>query len=91
MSQQQQSQSHLISPGVVLENHIPGYAGYIPSVKSENMFARTYGDLTQIVRCNVNSNQQYITKSTGDEVIDCVTQKYAFVFEQSQRAQNRQR
>ena len=79
----------MITPGVVLENHIPGYAGYIPSIKPENMFARTYGDLTHVVRTNVNQNQEYITKSTGDEVIDPVTQKYAFVFEKSLRASNR--
>jgi len=29
-------------------SEIPGYAGYIPAVKSENLFAKTYGNLTYI-------------------------------------------
>lgn len=70
MSQNSEVDNHLISPGVILTNHIPGYAGYVPSIKSENMFARTYGDLTHLVRTNVNCNQKFITESTGDEIID---------------------
>jgi hypothetical protein len=27
-------------------NHIPGYGGYIQSMKSENLFAKTYGKTT---------------------------------------------
>ena len=39
-----------------LSNHIPGYKGYVPGIKSENVFARTFGRSTndsldgQIVR-----------------------------------------
>ena len=29
-----------------IESHIPGYVGYIPAVKSENLYARTYGKIT---------------------------------------------
>ena len=29
-----------------LDSHIPGYVGYIPSVKAENLFATTYGRTT---------------------------------------------
>ena len=28
------------------ENHVPGYVGYIPAVKSENLYAKTYGKIT---------------------------------------------
>ena len=24
-------------------NHIPGYAGFIPAIKGENLFGKTYG------------------------------------------------
>lgn len=27
--------------------HIPGYGGYVPAIKSENMFGKTYGKCTQ--------------------------------------------
>lgn len=33
--------------GPVLDSHIPGYVGYIPGVKSENLYAKTYGKITQ--------------------------------------------
>lgn len=29
-----------------IDSHIPGYVGYIPAVKSENLYARTYGKIT---------------------------------------------
>ena len=29
-----------------IDSHIPGYGGYIPSVKAENLFAQTYGKTT---------------------------------------------
>lgn len=35
------------SSGLVIDSHIPGYVGYIPAVKSENIYARTYGKITQ--------------------------------------------
>ena len=28
------------------ESHVPGYVGYIPAVKSENLYAKTYGKIT---------------------------------------------
>jgi hypothetical protein len=43
-----------------------------------------------MVKHNINENEQYITRSTGDEFMDKKTQKYAFVFNQNVRAQNRQ-
>ena len=30
-----------------LDSHIPGYVGYIPSVKAQNLFAQTYGKVTE--------------------------------------------
>ena len=29
-----------------LDSHIPGYVGYIPGVKSENLYSKTYGKIT---------------------------------------------
>jgi hypothetical protein len=29
-----------------IEAHVPGYIGYIPAVKSENLYAKTYGKIT---------------------------------------------
>lgn len=29
------------------DSHIPGYVGYIPSVRSENIYAKTYGKTTE--------------------------------------------
>ena len=30
-----------------LDSHIPGYVGYIPGVKSENLYSKTYGKITE--------------------------------------------
>jgi hypothetical protein len=60
-------------------------------VKAENLFARTYGDITRIVKHNINENEQYITKTTGDELFDKRTQKFAFVYNHKTRADNRQK
>lgn len=30
-----------------IDSHIPGYIGYIPAVKSENLYAKTYGKITE--------------------------------------------
>ena len=32
--------------------HIPGYQGYVPSIKSENMFGKTYGKITDLIANN---------------------------------------
>ena len=29
--------------------HIPGYKGYVKSIKSENMFGKTYGKITDMI------------------------------------------
>ena len=29
--------------------HIPGYKGYVKSIKSENMFGKTYGKITDLI------------------------------------------
>ena len=33
-----------------IDAHVPGYVGYIPAVKSQNLYAKTYGKITQ--NCN---------------------------------------
>lgn len=33
--------------GQQIDSHIPGYVGYIPSVKAENLYAHTYGKITE--------------------------------------------
>ena len=35
------------SQGPAIDSHIPGYVGYIPGVKSENLYAKTYGKITE--------------------------------------------
>jgi hypothetical protein len=30
-----------------IDSHVPGYVGYIPAVKSENLYAKTYGKITE--------------------------------------------
>lgn len=42
--------------GKITEAHIPGYVGYIPGVKSENLYAKTYGKITE------NCNQGHFNK-----------------------------
>lgn len=37
-------------PSGGIESHVPGYVGYIPAVKSENLYAKTYGKITE--NCN---------------------------------------
>ena len=34
----------------IADSHVPGYVGYIPAVKSENLYAKTYGKITE--NCN---------------------------------------
>jgi len=34
-----------LSP-TIIDSHVPGYVGYIPAVKSENLYAKTYGKIT---------------------------------------------
>ncbi len=41
-----------------LQSHIPGYVGYIPSVKAQNLFAQTYGKVTE--NCHKNNYQKGI-------------------------------
>ena len=36
--------------GKIGDSHVPGYVGYIPAVKSENLYAKTYGKITE--NCN---------------------------------------
>lgn len=83
--------SNLLGAKVKLDNHLPGYAGYIPSVNAENLFAKTYGDITRITKGNSNQNLQFITKTTGEEHIDERTKKYAFIYEKEVRDANRSR
>lgn len=33
--------------GGQIDSHVPGYVGYIPGVKSENLYAKTYGKITE--------------------------------------------
>lgn len=43
------SQQQQVSPSII-DSHVPGYVGYIPAVKSENLYAKTYGKITE--NCN---------------------------------------
>lgn len=38
-------------PGKIIFNN-PGYLGFVPSIRAENLHSRTYGDLTRIVKAN---------------------------------------
>ena len=49
--------------GGKVDMHLPGYAGYIPSMKSENLFGRTYGEITSVVRENMLMKGQVHTES----------------------------
>ena len=52
-----------LKPGGKVDMHLPGYAGYIPSMKSENLFGRTYGEITSVVRENMLMKGQVHTES----------------------------
>ncbi len=40
--------------------HIPGYKGYVPSIKSENLIGETYGKITErIAKGNYHQGQDY--------------------------------
>lgn len=41
------SEEHEDSQPTYLDSHIPGYVGYVPSVKPENLYAKTYGKITE--------------------------------------------
>ncbi len=81
--------SNLLGAKVLIEHHLPGYCGYIPSVNAENLFAKTYGDITRITKANSNHNLLFMTKTTGDEVMDERTKQYAFIYERPERNANR--
>lgn len=34
-------------PSSHIDSHVPGYVGYIPAVKAENLYAKTYGKITE--------------------------------------------
>lgn len=51
--------------------HIPGYAGKVKSIKSENMFANSFGKITetiakdeQIVGQEISKEQRYLSQNT---------------------------
>lgn len=46
MGYQPSSEERDENQGQHIDSHIPGYVGYIPNVKSENLFAKTYGKIT---------------------------------------------
>ena len=52
-----------LKPGGKVDMHLPGYAGYVPSMKSENLFGRTYGEITSVVRENMLMKGQVHTES----------------------------
>ena len=52
-----------LRPGGKVDQHLPGYAGYIPSLRSENLFGRTYGGITSVVRENMLNKGQVHTQS----------------------------
>ena len=55
--------------------HIPGYKGYVPGIKSENVYARTFGRTTndsidgQIVRGHdLENNERYFSTNQNTYV-----------------------
>ncbi len=71
--------------GGMLRSHVPGYTGYIPSVKPENLFSRTYGNLSKVVRANQIYNQNYRTKAVFDDYDDDYTALHAYNFDDKRR------
>jgi hypothetical protein len=65
------------------EYQIPGYQGYIPSIKSENMYGKTYGKLTYTI-----SSQKY-HKGQDVEPQDRYSSSYAEIFVNQRDVQQR--
>ena len=82
--------------GGTLRTHVPGktlltlgYTGYIPSVKAENLFGRTYGNLTNVVKANQILHQNCRTKAVFDDYDDDYTALHAYNFNEQRRKENR--
>ncbi len=41
-----QKENHNPPPQIKRHGHIPGYAGYIPKIKPENLYGKTFGKIT---------------------------------------------
>lgn len=58
-----------------IDSHVPGYVGYIPAVKSENLYAKTYGKITE----NCNKGNYYKGIELPTEVKYTSTTKDTYV------------
>jgi hypothetical protein len=58
-----------------IDAHVPGYVGYIPAVKSENLYAKTYGKITE----NCNRGNYYKGIELPNEVKYTSTTKDTYV------------
>ena len=59
-----------LKSGGKVDQHIPGYAGYIPSMRSENLFGRTYGEITTIVRGNMILKSEVHTDTVHKKILN---------------------
>ena len=58
-------------------------------MKAENLFGRTYGHLTTVVRANQIYNQDYKTKAVFDDYDDDYTSRFTYNFDNKRRKENR--
>ena len=59
--------------------------GYIPYVDTENLFGKTFGDISSIVRQNLDSGDTYEMQTKGYPKPDTFKNPYAFNYSKEER------
>lgn len=69
-----ESSDHQEAPPTNIDAHVPGYVGYIPAVKSENLYAKTYGKITE--NCNKGNYHKGIELPTDVKYTSTTKETY---------------
>lgn len=52
------------------DGHIPGYAGYIPKIKPENLYGKTFGQITYDIQMGRRDHYEQFMSSNKQDFID---------------------
>ncbi len=52
------------------DGHIPGYAGYIPKIKPENLYGKTFGQITYDIQMGRKDHYERFMSSNKLDFID---------------------
>ena len=52
------------------EGHIPGYSGYVPKIKPENLYGRTFGQITYDVQMGKKDHYERFNTTNKLDFVD---------------------